>query len=208
MLFRKKKIFCIGRNKTGTTSLEQALKSFGYKLGDQARAELLMDEWAKRDFRKIIKFCKTANAFQDAPFSYDFTFQALDSAFPESKFILTIRNNANEWYESVTRFHTKLVGKNRLPTASDLKEFPYRYKGWIWEQAQALYGIDETTLYDKEIYTKHYENYNARVLDYFRQRPNDLLILNIEDPSSMKSLCDFLDIKFTGQQMPHLNQSK
>ncbi len=94
-----------------------------------------MEDWARRDFRKIIKFCKTADAFQDAPFSYDFTFQAVDNAYPGSKFILTERSNSEEWYESLIRFHTKIVGKNRLPTPNDLKNFPYRYKGYIWENA-------------------------------------------------------------------------
>jgi len=205
---KKKKVFCIGRNKTGTTSIEQALKLFGYKMGDQASGELLMRDWAKRDFKKIIKLCKTADAFQDAPFSYDFTFQAMDEAFPESKFILTTRSSGEEWFESVIRFQTKIIAKNRLPTVQDLKEFPYRYKGWLWENSQRVYGINEETLYDKNIYINHYNKHNDRVLEYFRNRPNDLLVLNISDSSAMEKLCDFLGIKFTGQTMPHLNQSK
>lgn len=30
------KVFCIGRNKTGTTSLGKVLEDLGYRLGDQA----------------------------------------------------------------------------------------------------------------------------------------------------------------------------
>ncbi len=204
---KKHKVFCIGRNKTGTTTIEQVLKSFGYKLGDQGQAELFTNDWKYRNFKNVIKFCKKYDAFQDVPFSHDFTFQAIDTAFPNSKFILTIRNNANEWFDSLTRFHTKIVNKGRLPTAEDLKEFPYRHKGWLWNQFTSVYGDDESILYDRHTYTTHYNNHNNRIREYFRHRPQDLLVINIADPTSMEDLCDFLGFDFTDQEMPHLNQS-
>lgn len=200
-------MFCIGQNKTGTTSVEAVLKQLGYKMGNQAKAELLIHDWAKRDFNNIIKLCKSADAFQDIPFSNDFTYEILDYAFPGSKFILTVRNNKDEWFDSITRFHTKLIGKDRLPTADDLKAFPYRYTGWMWENMQLKYGIDETTLYDYKIYTDQYEKYNQRVIEYFKYRPDDLLIINLADSDAMKNLHDFLGFEFDGSEMPHLNKS-
>ena len=209
MLFykRRPKVFCIGQNKTGTTSVEAVLKQLGYKMGKQAKAELLIHDWAKRDFKEIVKFCRSADAFQDIPFSNDFTYEILDYAFPDSKFILTLRNNKDEWFESIKRFHTKLIGKERLPTAEDLKVFPYRYKGWMWENMQLKYGIDETTLYDYKIYTDHYERYNQIVREYFKYRPDDLLVLNLADSDAMKKLHEFLGFDFDGSKMPHLNKS-
>ncbi len=204
---RKGKVFCIGQNKTGTTSVESVLKELGYKMGNQAKAELLIHDWAKRDFKKIVKFCRSADAFQDIPFSNDFTYEILDYAFPDSKFILTVRNNKDEWFDSIKRFHTKLIGKERLPTADDLKVFPYRYKGWMWENMQLKYGIDETTLYDYKIYTDQYERYNQTVREYFKYRPDDLLVLNLADSDAMKKLHDFLGFDFDGSKMPHLNKS-
>ena len=204
---RRGKVFCIGQNKTGTTSVESVLKELGYKMGNQAKAELLIHDWAKRDFKKIVKFCRSADAFQDIPFSNDFTYEILDYAFPDSKFILTLRNNKDEWFESIKRFHTKLIGKERLPTADDLKVFSYRYKGWMWENMQLKYGIDETTLYDYKIYTDQYERYNQSVREYFKYRPDDLLILNLADSDAMKKLHDFLGFDFNGSKMPHLNKS-
>ena len=204
---RRPKVFCIGQNKTGTTSVESVLKQLGYKMGKQAEAELLIHDWAKRDFKKIVKFCRSADAFQDIPFSNDFTYEILDYAFPDSKFILTLRNNKEEWFESIKRFHTKLIGKERLPTADDLKVFPYRYKGWMWENMQLKYGIDETTLYDYKIYTDQYERYNQTVREYFKYRQDDLLVLNLADSDAMKKLHDFLGFDFDGSKMPHLNKS-
>jgi len=204
----KNKVFVIGRNKTGTTSIGRALAEMGYKMGSQSKAELLMGSWLQREFKEIVNYCKTAEAFQDAPFSHDYTFQVMDYAFPGSKFILTVRNNGEEWYESLIRFHTKIVGKERLPTPDDLKAFMYREKGWIWRNQQAIYGIDEQSLYDKDIYIQHYEMHNMRVKDYFRYRQDDLLVLNLADPDSMNDLCDFLGKPLPSTGMPHLNTSR
>ena len=71
-------IFCIGRNKTGTTSLAEALTELGIIVGEQNLAEHLIHDWARRDFRRLFLYCRTAQAFQDIPFSLPFTFQALD----------------------------------------------------------------------------------------------------------------------------------
>ena len=184
------------------------MKSLGYKLGNQAKGESLVNEWAVRDFKNIVKLCKTADAFQDIPFSFDFTYTVLDYAFPDSKFILTVRNNKDEWYESLTRFHTKIVGKDRLPTADDLKEFAYRYKGFLWYAQQVHFDIDETTVYDYKIYTDQYEMHNYRVKEYFKYRPEDLLILNLSEDNAMEKLYTFLGVKYDGEAMPHLNASK
>ena len=82
-----RKVFCIGRNKTGTTSIEAALQGFGLRMGLQARGEMLKGDWAKRDFARIVALCRTADAFQDVPFSNADTFRAVDAAYPGSRFI-------------------------------------------------------------------------------------------------------------------------
>lgn len=201
------KVFCIGRNKTGTTSLAAALKNLGYRVGKQRDAELLMEDWGQRNFRRLIQYCHSADAFQDAPFSCDYTFQAVDAAFPGSKFILSVRDSPEQWYQSLTRFHFSRQGKGRLPTPEDLKNDPYVHEGWLWRVKELVFGPEEDTLYDEEIYKAHYIRHNERVQDYFRYRSNDLLILNLADLNSMKLLCEFLGHPWTGQQMPQLNTS-
>jgi len=203
----RRKVFGIGRNKTGTTSLALALQTLGYRVGDQSAAEELMEDWAIRDFRRLVRYCRSADAFQDVPFSLDYTYQAVDVAFPGSRFVLTVRDSPEQWYESLTGFHTKIVGRGRLPTADDLRDFPYRHTGWLWRQQQLIYGADETTLYDRELYIEHYRRHNESVRDYFRHRPGDLLVLNLADPSSARALCEFLDLPYDGQPMPHEKRS-
>lgn len=206
-MWRKHKVFCIGYNKTGTTSMAKALKGLGYRVGVQADAERLMDDWAIRDFRRIVRYCKTADAFQDVPFSLDFTYEVLDYAFPGSKFILTVRNSPEEWAESYRRFLGKMFGTAELPTIDQVKSSRYVAEGWMWRLVQNVYGIDETSFHDFSIYKAHYVDHNKRVLEYFTRRPADLLVLNLANPSSMKSLCAFLGVKYTGQVMPHKNKA-
>jgi hypothetical protein len=202
------KVFCIGRGKTGTTSMEAALKSLGYRLGDQHAGERLIGDWSRRDFRRIAELVESAEAFQDVPFALDDTFVVMDQMFPRSKFILTVRESSAEWYGSLTRFHTKIVGKNRLPTADDLREFPYIYPGWMWEAKRLIYDIEETTLYNPAIYRQHYDDHVRRVKAYFRHRPGDLLVLNVAEADAMASLCRFLGRRNPGVGMPHLNRSR
>lgn len=208
MLASHSKIFCIGSGKTGTTSLGAALQSLGFHVGDQASAELLLEAWAEREFGPIVEYCRTAEAFQDIPFCLDHTYEALDDAFPGSKFILTVRNSADEWHKSLVRFHTKIIGKRRLPTPHDLKVFPYRFPGWIWRAHRLIYGIDEATLFDAAIYKACYDTHIAGVLKHFAGRPNDLLVLNVGELSAMPRLTAFLGVSDRGVKMPHLNSSR
>jgi len=112
MVFGKKigrKLFCVGFNKTGTTSLELALSSLGFHMGNQARGELLFRDWCNRKFERIIQLATTADAFQDIPFSLPYTFQVMDLSFPDAKFILTVRDDPEQWYQSISTFHAKIV---------------------------------------------------------------------------------------------------
>jgi hypothetical protein len=204
----KQKIFCVGHNKTGTTSIQTVLGDFGFMVGAQGEAEILMADWIVRDFRRIIEYCKTADAFQDVPFSLGFTYQIMDHAFPGSKFILTVRNNVDEWYDSLIGFYSKITSTQGIPTADDLKKYTGGGEGWLWRFQKHVYGATEETLFNENLYKSYYTNYNNQVVEYFRYRPQDLLILNLSDRSAMERLCKFLGIKYTGQAMPHLNKSK
>eukprot|EP01038_Epipyxis_sp_PR26KG_P003785 gene3785-biopygen2823 len=110
-------------------------------MGHQPRGELLLGDWRERRFDRIAQLAQTADAFQDVPFSLPGTYAEMDAQFPGSRFILTVRDSADQWYRSVTRFHTKIVNQGRsLPTADDLKRFAYRHPGYLWQAAQATYG--------------------------------------------------------------------
>jgi len=201
------KIFCIGAGKTGTTSLEAFFRDLGFAVGDQARGELLIQNWAKRDFESVIALVRSAQVFQDIPFCLPFTFVALDQAFPSAKFILSVREDSDQWYGSMIRFYTKLIGKGRIPTASDLREFPYRSKGWLFDALQLTYGISDQDPFDRRRLTQVYEFHNKAVQFYFEQRPASLLTINVSAPDAAEKILTFIGMPFRGEIMPRLNRT-
>jgi len=201
------KIFGIGWQKTGTTSLEAFFKDLGFTCGDHTAGALLLRDLALRNFDPIIALARSAQFFQDIPFSLPFTFSVLDKEFPGAKFILSIRSDADEWYASLIRFVTKLVGKNRLPTADDLKNSPLLYNGFMFETACLITGLSEDELFDKAKAVAAYENHNAAVAEYFRHRPEALLTVNLADTDAAERIMTFVGMPYDGRSMPHLNKS-
>jgi len=206
----KAKVFVIGHNKTGTTSMEALLGSLDYRLGDQVAGELLLDDWADGRFDRIVDLCRTADAFQDIPFSLWGTYRILDLEFPGSKFVLTVRDSATQWYESVCRWGRKLVNaQGPLPTAEEMGAFAYRAPGWFLRSHLLIYGVGEDELYQRDRYIRAYEDHIAAVEEYFAGRPGALLVLNLADPASLGRLCHFLGVAPPpGMTMPHLNQNQ
>ncbi|SDS69317.1 hypothetical protein SAMN04515667_2755 [Formosa sp. Hel1_31_208] len=208
-LFKKSpKIFCIGHNKTGTTTIETVLKQMGYTKGNQVKGELLLKSWHQRDFKTIIAFCKKAQAFQDIPFSLPYTYQHLDLAFPNAKFILTERDSTEQWYESLTRFHSKLwADGKRIPTATDLKNTPYREQGFAYSFAKNVYGTPDDNIYDENVLKAFYEQYNATVKNYFKSRPEKLVVINVSNAKDYGKLCTFLNQPPIGDDFPWMNKT-
>jgi hypothetical protein len=210
MLFnRKNKIFCVGFNKTGTTSLEQTLINHNYELGNQRQGELLLKDWIVRDFSRIIKLAKSAQAFQDIPFSLPYTFVVMDQNFNDSKFILTIRDSPEIWYESLVRFHSKLWGScgSKVLTMSDLGKVNYLYPGFAELAARNVFNLTGEDPYEKNKLINTYVNHNQSIIDYFRYRPNDLLVLNLKHEDAYKKFCKFLNIDPIANSFPILNKS-
>ena len=207
-VYNKPKIFGIGRNKTGTSSLTSAMHELGYVVGYQKEAELLFSDWVKRDFRKLIKFCHTAQFFQDIPFSLPYTYIIMDHTFKRSKFILTVRDTPDQWYNSITKFHTKIYGKNgQIPTKEDLQNAFYRYSGMPYDINKYVYNTPENDLYNKDILIKHYNYYNQGILDYFKHRPDDLLVLNVAEEDAYRKLTIFLGKTIINKNFPWKNKT-
>jgi len=106
--------------------MAEALRELGYYVAPQRPAELLLENWYNNNFKSIIKFVRyNGQAFQDIPFSLPGTYEVLDRAFPDSKFILTIRDDAEKWYQSVTKFHSRIFGNGTIPVKEDLMNAIY-----------------------------------------------------------------------------------
>ena len=178
------RVFGIGLHKTATTSLHAALQILGYESthwpsGTWARD--VLNEMTTKGFSPTLEKTYAAS---DLPISI--LYKELDKAYPGSKFILTIRNE-NEWLRSV-RDHFSY--KN-----------PYR---WEWDVYpfsnkihQMVYG---RKTFDYDIFKERYRRHNAEVIDYFKERPDDLLVMTKPDWSE---LCRFL-----GKPVPEVTYPK
>jgi hypothetical protein len=73
-----RKIFRIGRNKTGTTSLEHALTGLGLSTGYQPRGEMLLKDWHQRHYGRISQLVEATDELRK--FNYRYPGYLRDSA--------------------------------------------------------------------------------------------------------------------------------
>ena len=64
------KIFCIGRNKTGTTSLQTFFSQAGFRVAPQFAGEKLIYSCGFEPDDKFWQWVDSYEVFQDAPFSW------------------------------------------------------------------------------------------------------------------------------------------
>lgn len=202
------KVFCIGKNKTGTTTIMKVFSDLGYVVGNQREAELLNKNYYEKDFQSIINYCKKYQAFQDVPFSWPDTYKYLDKFFPRSKFILTVRDSAEIWYESLISFQTKVHGNGKLPTVEVLKSFDYVYKGWAWDNRKSVFGFTEDDdPYDKKKFIDQYNQYNNEVRTYFLDKSDQFIEINVSNDKDYLRLCNFLGKHPKGDNFPWENKT-
>ncbi len=172
------KVLGIGFHKTGTTSLHKALRILGYDVCGPRRE--LASDLIKGDYSKILKITMHYNAFEDNP--WPLLFRLFDKTYPNCKFVLTIRDE-KKWINSV---------KNH---------FGFRKT----KMRQWIYGVG-SPVGNEDIYLKRYRRHNREVKKYFANRPNDLLILSLEQGHGWKELCSFLDHEIPNNSFPHANK--
>ena len=83
----------------------------------------------------------------------------------------------------------------------------YHYEGWLLQYLTFVFGSAELGFYDRERYIRVYEQHNRAVQEYFRYRPDDLLVLNVSEPDAYPRLMRFLGRPDEGGSFPWLNRS-
>ena len=178
------KVFGVGLSKTGTTSLSRAMSMLGYnsihndptlvhfmhhhndhRLGSQ------LDLSGKYDAVDSVWDIPTAAYYKE-----------LHAAYPDAKFILTVRETPRKWYDSF------------LAYLND-----YQYYQWgcaIPERIQRLHEFVYGSRNIEENWMDSYQLHNEEVMAYFQQyatMDDQLLVVDVaseDDPWS--TLCSFL----------------
>ncbi|HEY1961368.1 MAG TPA: sulfotransferase [Rhizomicrobium sp.] len=182
------KVFGIGFQKTGTSSLAAALEILGYRTNhgvfinhpEKRRSlhiapPLTTEKVAAQALPLIAEY----DALTDNP--WPLLYRELDAAYPGSKFVLTVRDPQNWIASLVQHFDDR---------ESDVLEWIYGCRSVRGNEARCL-----------EVYASH----NAAVRAYFANRPAALLELSFDSPRSWNALCDFLGKPTPAKPFPHAN---
>jgi hypothetical protein len=180
------KIVGIGLPKTGTTSLGYCFRRLGFKhrTYDMHLAAEVKQNRLENTLAEAAKF----EAFEDWPwFSI---YRDLDQAFPNSKFILTLRKDTETYVNSLKGHHDR-EGIRR----PDFVKPPW------WE---IVFEVEPSD-WDYEKSAQRYERHNREVLQYFDGRVGkDLLVVCWENGDGWDKLCSFLNKRTPDEPFPHL----
>jgi len=170
------RIFGIGLHKTATTSLHDALKILGYDSAHWITAHWAKAIWDEMKAEGRSRTLEEHYALCDLPIPL--LFRELDRAYPGSKFILTARNET-EWLESVRKHFSW-----RNPFRHQWEDDPFSHRVHL-----ELYGRRQ---FDESVFLARYRRHNLEVAEYFKDRPADLLVMNISEGAGWYELCGFL----------------
>jgi hypothetical protein len=170
------RIFGVGMHKTATTSLHSALVKLGYDSAHWKSAH-----WAKAIWEEMKLYGKSLSlerSYAACDLPLPLLFRELDIAYPGSKFILTIRDE-QQWIDSI-RAHWS--DKNPFRSQWDTDPFTHRVH-------TELYGRRK---FDEQVMRERYRRHNAEVIEYFKGRPRDLLVMDMSAGAGWYQLCGFL----------------
>lgn len=174
------KILGIGLSKTGTTSLCRALRMLGYSVVD---------------FDVGLKNIANFDAATDTPVAD--AFEALDREYPGSKFIYTVRER-EAWHRSC----------KEAWRYADATNFVKRAKSKGLDVPELFTRLYEGVSYDRAAFDRAYDRHDRRVRSYFRDRPQDILVMNVAAGEGWEKLCPFLDCEIPAEPFPRINVQK
>lgn len=206
------KIFGIGWHKTGTTSLARALNhlKFDHWGGGWPTANKHVPHYLTKNYAPIFELIDEHDSFEDLPFGALDFYKVLDKHYPDSKFILTVRN-PKTWLRSLTNLCTARgeTTDSVLKLSRNIsQEHPLGAFSGLVAYHQYVFG-DKNIQGNEQHYIDIFRKHNLEVMDYFKGRPDALLVMNLEKGDGWKKLCPFLGVPtITGLKFPHENRSK
>lgn len=182
----KKKVFGIGLNKTGTSTLGACLRTLGFNhLYDVQRLSKFHFDG---DHASLFNIVDQYDSFEDWPIPLIYK-ELNDRYGDDALFILTERITPEAWVNSLSR-HAKRIN---------------------FEGARALrtkiYGYEGPDGHEDE-HIAFYNRHNAEVVDYFKERGEQdrLVTLCWEKGDDWDTLCGFLGVKKPWVKFPHVNK--
>lgn len=184
------KIFCIGLNKTGTSSLHEAFRILGLKSvhfkddeGNNIK-DIIQNNYLTGD--NILKGLEEYDAVSDwdrAPYTVDIV-KEFYKQYPDSKFILNTRD-LNSWLNS----REKHVRRNQ----ESKRENPEADITWL--------------KIDRNNWELQFKNHHDEVIKLFKGRKDELLVFDVTKGDDWEKLCPFLNLPIPTVPFPKKNVS-
>jgi hypothetical protein len=181
-----RKVFGLGWAKSGTSTLGRCFEIHG--LRHQGPNLGLVEDLARGDLSRILALAGDADGFEDWP--WPLLYREMDEAFPGSQFVLTLRASPR-WIRSYCNMLRN--ERDASPRLNLLRRHIYRLP---------FPNVSAEQLINR------YEGHNHAVMDYFRDRPADLLVLDWERGDGWPQLCDFLGLPIPDLPLPHENRGR
>ena len=198
------KVFCLGFSKTGTTSIEEALKILGYNMyrGHFSTyvAHYLHALYVFGGIEEILKVTQYYDAFADAPFGGTKLYEHLVKKYPDATYVQTIRD-PESWYQSFEAMFTKF--DENLDTAFETFHENGRYSAVLF--FQKIFNID-TLAGNKSKILDYYKSYNLEVERFFQNGNYRFGKLDIISGEGWPELCKILDRETPEMEFPHRNK--
>lgn len=181
-----KKVFGIGLEKTGLTSLLALMISTGLDARGTERA-MRRKFFLKKDYKGILDYYDSADFFCDwpTPLMYKPAFRKYGD---KSRFILTVRRDSQTCFESVKRHN--------------------RYAHPILNKHRWYFGRYYPHGFDDE-HKAYYENHTHEILDFFNWQDarKQLLVLQVDDKDAIERISSFLELEIELKSFPRRNVS-
>ena len=188
-----RKIFGLGLSRTGTKSLTDALGILGFNIVHYPNDEITLQELKSNNCNfTILRHVDGITDITVVPF-----YPELDVLFPSSKFILTVRDQA-DWLASLEKhwdydslMMTATAGARSWAINLDVTQI----------LKMAVFGSYE---FDPDHMSDVYNLYIQSVISYFCDRPQDLLVMDICGGDGWEKLCPFLGCPVVDQPFPYI----
>ncbi|MDO6838801.1 sulfotransferase [Paraglaciecola chathamensis] len=183
-----KKIFCVGLNKTGTSSLHDAFLILGIKsvhfkgAEDRNIKDIILSNYLAG--HNVLKGLEHYEAFSDwdlGPSTVDIV-KEFDKQYPNSKFILNIRD-LDGWLNSREKHVKRNQERKRKNPDADIQ--------WL-------------TL-DREGWAKQFNNHYDQVTKHFVGKEGELLVFDVTKGDGWEKLCPFLEVPIPTTPFPKQN---
>lgn len=185
------KVFGIGLSRTGTKSLTISLNQLGFNIVHYPNDTKTLQELMAGNYNlSILQDCDGITDITTVSY-----YPQLDRLFPNSKFILTVREKES-WLKGIeAHWHNKPVFDTNPENEDKM-----RLRRFLRLAVYGTYTFNADRL--AYVYDLHHKN----VMDYFKDRPESLLVLNICGGEGWEVLCPFLERSILQEEFPVMSK--